>query len=418
MNRFLRVDRKSWEAILLAGVADQRNRLASPILHTQGQAMDTPITVAGNRLTLLTEGPARLDALVALIDGATTSLRLLYYIFEADGAGQRVHNALVAAAGRGVRVSLIVDGFGSEGAAEAQFFEPLKQAGIDVCSFHPRWGRRYLLRNHQKLALADEARALIGGFNIADDYFAGHGETAWRDLGLLIEGEAATRLTGYFDALKRWIQSPKPSMRALRRRLREWSNPSGPMRWLLGGPARRLSPWARAVRNDMAKAQRLSLIAAYFAPNPAMLRRIDRVGKRGSARIVTAGKTDNPATIGAARWTYAGLLRKGVRIFEYTPARLHTKLIVVDDAVYIGSANFDMRSLFLNLEIMLRIEDPAFAALVERYVEGEIADSAEMALADFTDWARWPSKLRWALCYFVVAVLDYNVTRRLNIDVD
>lgn len=380
--------------------------------------MDTPITVAGNRLTLLTKGPARLDALVALIESARTSLRLLYYIYEADGAGQRVHGALIAAAARGVRVALIVDGFGSESAEQARFFEPLKQAGIDVSAFHPRWGRRYLLRNHQKLALADEAHALIGGFNIADDYFAGEGETAWRDLGLLIEGEAATRLTGYFDALQRWVKSPKASMRALRRRLREWSNPAGPMRWLLGGPARRLSPWARAVRDDMARAKRLSLIAAYFAPNPQMLRRLDRVGKRGSARIVTASKTDNPATIGAARWTYAGLLRKGVRIFEYAPSRLHTKLIVIDDAVYIGSANFDMRSLFLNLEIMLRIDDAAFAAHVERYVDGEVAHSTEMALADFTDWSRWPSKLRWALCYFVVAVLDYNVTRRLNIGVD
>ncbi|MFM9979091.1 MAG: phospholipase D-like domain-containing protein [Sphingomonadaceae bacterium] len=379
--------------------------------------MDTPITVAGNNLTLLTEGPARLDALVALIDGATTSLRLLYYVYSADGAGQRVHNALVAAAARGVQVALIVDGFGSDVAGQDDFFEILQTAGIDVSAFHPRWGRRYLLRNHQKLALADEARALVGGFNIGDDYFAEHGDTAWRDLGLLIDGDAVVQLVGYFDTLQRWIKTPRTPMRALRKSLRRWSNPEGAMRWLLGGPVRRLSPWARAVRTDLIKARRLSMIAAYFAPNPAMLRRLDRIGMRGSARIVTASKTDNLATIGAARWTYAGLLRKRVRIFEYQPLRLHTKLIVVDDAVYIGSANFDMRSLFLNLEIMLRVEDAGFAAHVERYIDGEIAQSSEMTLAEFTGWHRWPSKLRWALCYFVVAVLDYNVTRRLNIGV-
>ncbi|WP_436424588.1 phospholipase D-like domain-containing protein, partial [Enterococcus faecium] len=76
-----------------------------------------------------------------------------------------------------------------------------------------------------------------------------------------------------------------------------------------------------------------------------------------------------------ARFTYAGLLRKHVEIYEYQPTKLHTKLYVIDDAVYVGSANFDMRSLFINLELMLRIEDAAFADHVRGYVEGEIARS-------------------------------------------
>ena len=156
------------------------------------------------------------------------------------------------------------------------------------------------------------------------------------------------------------------------------------------------------------------MIAAYFAPNPAMLSRLDAIGQRGSARVVTASKTDNMATIGAARFTYPGLLRKGVHIFEYEPSRLHTKLILIDDLVYIGSANFDMRSMFLNLEIMLRIDDSAFAAHVRAYIDGEIADSQEQILRDYTGWRTWTAKARRALCYFVVAVIDYNVARRLN----
>jgi cardiolipin synthase A/B len=359
--------------------------------------------VDGNRLSLLTHGPERLDVLVALIDGAQASLKLLYYIYANDAAGHRIHGALLRAATRGVSVALIVDGFGSESDSHDIFFKPLKAAAIDVCAFHPRWGRRYLLRNHQKMAIADDARAIIGGFNVAADYFAGSGETAWRDLGLMIEGEAATRLSGYFDALQR-----------LRKALRDWSNPAGRTRWLLGGPVRRLSPWARSVRNDMQTAQSLSMIAAYFAPNPAMLRRLDKIGQRGTARIVTASKTDNMATIGAARFTYPGLLRKGVRIFEYAPSRLHTKLILIDNLVYIGSANFDMRSLFLNLEVMLRVDDSAFAAHIRAYIDGEIADSLEQNLADYTGWRTWTAKLRRTLSYFVVAVMDYNVARRLN----
>lgn len=370
--------------------------------------------VDGNRLSLLTDGPERLDALVALIDGATSSLKLLYYIYADDAAGERVHAALLAAAARGVSVALIVDGFGSDSDSDDRFFGPLKAAEIDVCAFHPRWGRRYLLRNHQKMAIADNACAIIGGFNVAADYFAASGETAWRDLGLMVEGEAATRLSGYFDALQRWTKRPRAKMRDLRKALRDWSNPAGKMRWLLGGPVRRLSPWARSVRDDMTTAKTLSMIAAYFAPNPAMLRRLDRIGQRGEARIVTAAKTDNMATIGAARFTYPGLLRKGVRIFEYAPSRLHTKLILIDDLVYIGSANFDMRSLYLNLEVMLRVDDAAFAAHVRDYIDGEISASAEQHLPDYTGWRTWTAKLRRALSYFVVAVMDYNVARRLN----
>ena len=370
--------------------------------------------VDGNHLSLLTDGPERLDALVALIDGAQTSLKLLYYIYADDAAGQRVHNALLSAAARHVTVALIVDGFGSDSSTHDAFFMPLTAAGIDVCAFHPRWGRRYLLRNHQKMALADDARAIVGGFNVAVDYFASAGEKAWRDLGLMVEGEAAKRLSGYFDTLQRWTKRPKAKMRDLRKALRDWSNPAGNTRWLLGGPVRRLSPWARSVRDDMMTAKSLSMIAAYFAPNPAMLRRLDRIGQRGEARIVTASKTDNMATIGAARFTYPGLLRKGVRIFEYAPSRLHTKLILIDDLVYIGSANFDMRSLFLNLEVMLRVDNAAFAAHVRAYIDGEIGASVEQYLPDYTGWRTWTAKLRRALSYFVVAIMDYNVARRLN----
>jgi cardiolipin synthase A/B len=370
--------------------------------------------VDGNRLSLLTDGPERLNALVELIDGAQTSLKLLYYMYAEDDAGKRVHVALLAAAARGVKVALIVDGFGSETDAHEDFFKPLKAAGVDVCAFHPRWGRRYLLRNHQKMALADDFRAIVGGFNVAADYFSTEPGTAWRDLGLMVDGEAATRLSGYFDALQRWTKQPKSKMRDLRTALRRWSNPKGNVRWLLGGPARKLSPWARSVRDDMKSAKNLSMIAAYFAPNPAMLKRLDTIGQNGEARVITASKSDNTSTISAARFTYPGLLRKGVRVFEYEPSKLHTKLILIDDLVYIGSANFDMRSLFLNLEIMLRIDDPGFAEHVRAYIDGEIADSEEQRLGDYTGWRTWTAKIRRALSYFVVAVMDYNVARRLN----
>ncbi|MDQ2877584.1 MAG: phosphatidylserine/phosphatidylglycerophosphate/cardiolipin synthase family protein [Pseudomonadota bacterium] len=381
--------------------------------------MDTPpdqpsFTVDGNMLTMLDTGPRRLAALLALIAEAKQSLRMIYYIYVDDEAGAKVRQALIEAANRGVTVSLIVDGMGSELATQHGFFDPLRDAGAQVCRFSPRWGRRYLLRNHQKLALADEARAIIGGFNVQDSYFGTPADQAWRDLGLLVEGPAAQHITGYFDALSAWARQAHPPMRTLRRALSRWSEPKGKARWLLGGPTRRLSPWARAVKRDMEQADRVDLIAGYFAPNPGMLRRLDRIGLRGTARIVLPSKNDHPGAILASRFTYAGLLRKRVEIYEYLPTKLHTKLFVIGDVVYIGSANYDIRSLFLNLEMMLRIEDTAFAAHARRYIEGEIAQSERITAALYKARTGWWTRTRQAAAFFLLTVLDLNLTRGLN----
>jgi cardiolipin synthase len=382
-----------------------------------------PFDVAGNRLTLLTRGPERLDALVDLIEGAQRTLRILYYIYADDHSGKRVNEALIAAAGRGVDVSLIVDGFGSDDAADRRFFDPLEAAGISVCRFVPRLGRRYLLRNHQKLALADaedgSPRIIVGGFNIEDDYFGTVGDQAWRDLGLLVEGPAAGRIAGYFDALHDWVQQPKGKLRHLNRALSQWSERDGEVRWLIGGPTRRLSPWARAVRTDMRRAERIDIIAAYFTPSPSMLRQIDRAGRQGrTVRVVTARKSDNNATIAAARFTYRGLLKRGIRVFEYLPTKLHTKLYAVDHAVHIGSANFDMRSLFINLELMLRIDDAAFARHVRDYIDGEIDQSEEITMERYMAATGLWQRAKQFVAYLLVGVADPVVSRTLNFGID
>ena len=372
--------------------------------------------VAGNRLTLLADGPERLDALIGLIDGARESLRLLYYIWCEDEAGTRVRDALVRAAERGVDVALLVDGFGASDVKEG-FFAPLAEAGARFCRFVPRYGRRYLLRNHQKLALADGSKVIIGGFNISDDYFGTIAEGAWRDLGLQVEGESVQCLVGYFEALFAWALKPEARIRDLRRLLNQNSVTEGKLHWLFGGPTRRLSPWARAVRRDLKRARRLDIIAAYFAPGPVLMRRAGNVARRrrgGQVRVITPSKTDHQSTVGAARHTYWALLRRGARIFEYVATKLHTKLFVLDDVAYVGSANFDMRSLFLNLELMLRVDDKAFAEAMRAYVEGEIANSTEITLEAHRKQRTLLNRIKWGIAYFLVAIADYRIAHRLN----
>lgn len=373
------------------------------------------VTVANNRLTLLTDGPERLTALIGLIDGAETSLRLLYYIYRGDASGDLVRAAIDRALDRGVKVALLIDGFGY--AAPEHYFIDLVAKGMRFCRFHPAFGRRYLIRNHQKLAMADDRRVLIGGFNIEDSYFGTRESGAWRDLGLMVEGEATARLAPYFDQLMDWAMTKRGKIRTLNRIVHLHSETRGTLQWTFGGPTRGLSPWAAATCRDLLAARDVEMIAAYFSPTWAMLRRIARVGDTGRARIITAAKSDNNATISAARHTYNRLLRRGVEVYEYAPTKLHSKLVILDNVVHIGSSNFDIRSLYLNLEMMLRVDDPAFAAMMRAYFEQECVNSTPITRAVHKARSTVFNRVRWAASFFLVTSADYSVTRRLNLGV-
>jgi cardiolipin synthase len=172
--------------------------------------------------------------------------------------------------------------------------------------------------------------------------------------------------------------------------------------------------WWRTIGRDIRRGRSLDMIMAYFSPPGAMVRRIGRLSSRGRARIITAAKSDNNATIAAARHSYSRLLRRHVDMYEYQAAKLHTKLAIVDDTVHIGSSNFDFRSLYINCEIMLRIKDAAFADAMRKYVEREIADSKWISPALHKKRANLWRRIKWAVSAFLVSSMDYTVTRRLN----
>src|SRR5437763_8396472 len=384
----------------------------------QPPLMSQPISaeIAGNRLELIESGDARLKLLLELIGGARHSIKMLMYMFNADRVGEQVRDALVEAADRGVAVQLLIDGFGS--GAGPDFFAALDRVGGDECIFNPSYGRRYLLRNHQKLVVIDGQTVIIGGANIDDTYMSDVGPEHWRDLWLRLDGPEAAMPGRYFDTLFRWVTRRRPSLNYARRRLAEFSEWRGPLQWKFSGPLSLRNSWWRSIGQDIRRGHRLDMIFAYFAPPGAMLRRIGRLGRRGRVRIITAAKSDNNATIAASRHSYSRLLRRHVEMYEYQPAKLHTKLAVVDDVVHIGSSNFDYRSLYINMEVMLRIEDARFAAAMRAYFERELADSkwitAELHRRRSSLWRR----IKWALSHFLVNVMDYTVTRRLNFRVE
>jgi cardiolipin synthase A/B len=369
-------------------------------------------TVDGNRLETLETGEDRMAAILDLINGAKDSLRLIFYIFAADDSGHKVRNALVAAARRNVQVRLLLDGYGSS-AAGPGFFQPIQDEGGDFCLFEPSYGRRYLIRNHQKLVIADERQAIIGGANIEDSYLDDSDPKCWRDLMLRIEGPAAVPVSRYFDSVYLWTTTKGAKLRTLRRMVVRHSQSEGALQWKFSGPLTRKNSWAVLAR-ELTSAKRLDLIEAYFAPPWGLLRRLGRAAQRGQVRVITAARSDNNATIAAARHTYSRLLRRGVKMYEYQRRKLHTKLGIVDDVVHAGSGNLDFRSLYINLEIMLRIEHAGFAADMRRYFERELGDSEPITPGLHKRRATLWRRFKWTVSYWLVTSMDYTVTRRLN----
>ncbi len=378
-----------------------------------------PITaeVDGHRLDVAIGGAERLALLLDLISKAETSLQLFFYIFENGRVARLVLEALIDARRRNVTVCLLIDGFGSAHQGDVVFAE-LRAAGATFARFNPNWGRRYLLRNHQKMVVADRKRALIGGSNVADKYFADSPDgSSWHDIFLVIEGPAANRLAAYHDQLHHWMIADRARLRELTRLLASASDSSGPLRWLFNGPFNRLSPLTRQIKHDIDSAQQLEMIQAYFAPNWGMLRRLGRIaGARGGVfRLITAARSDNRTTIAAARHCYRRLLRRGTEIHEYLPQSLHMKLIVADDAVYIGSANFDMRSLFINSEIMLRVEDSRFAGKIRALIAAHLPHCDAITRDVHRARSSPLTRLSWLIGYFIVSSVDFTVTRRFNL---
>src|SRR5689334_18512920 len=208
--------------------------------------------IAGNRLQLIESGVERFEMLLTLIGCARTSIRMLMYMFNPDKDGDAVRNALTEAAQRGVRVKLLIDGFGS--AATPKFFTDLGEAGGEHCVFNPSWGRRYLLRNHQKLIVIDDETVLIGGANIDATYLEDRGAKHWRDLWLRLDGPEAVLPARYFDSLFRWSKRPNAKLRSLKRMCAEYSEWRGPLQWKFSGPLSMRNRWWRSIRRDMKKA--------------------------------------------------------------------------------------------------------------------------------------------------------------------
>ena len=374
----------------------------------------THFHIAGHDLHVVHSPQDRLGAVLGLIARAKKSIQMFFYMFGDDATGREVRDALVTAANNGVDVQLIIDSFGS-GNVSDRFFDALVEAGGCYHCFSTRKGLGYIIRNHQKILIADSAHALVGGFNITDDYFGRAGDNSWEDLGIIVSGPQAQKLSDYFEDLARASNNGKVRYRSIRNIIHQWRPGIGQVQWLLGGPTNRISPWAITFKRSLEAGKRFDIVSAYFSPSQTILRRLAKAAKHNKgSRLVVAGKTDNNATIAAARLLYRYLMRRKTRIFEFQSRPLHMKLMVIDDTVYIGSANLDVRSMFINLEIMVRVKDARLALHMRKLIDEMVKQSEEQTRILLKARDSYWSRFKAALAYFLVNSVDYTIGRRIT----
>lgn len=371
------------------------------------QAAD-PGFVGGNEVELLRGGDQLFPRMHAAIHGASREVWLATYIFHHDATSLALADALIAADQRGVRVRLVVDGFGSN-ASIRTLRERFAGSGVALAVFRPmdRWWRWFqpgqLRRLHQKLCVVDGEQAFVGGINVIDDRLDMHHgvtELPRLDFAVQVSGGLVDLVAQSVRSIwsRAWLgrefDDALIDYVPLRRRFGLWVTQlwRGPQR--LGEPVSHLQPVRAAfVLRDNLRRRRtiehayadaitdaresVDVVCPYFYPGQRIRHALRRAADRGvRVRLLLQGKLDYRIAGWAAEALYADLLGHGVEIYEYTPAFLHAKVAVVDGQwATVGSSNIDPLSLLVNLEANVVVQDAGFAVQLASEIEAAIAVS-------------------------------------------
>lgn len=349
----------------------------------------------GNRLDLFDQHTRFIDALVADIDASTQSVRLLYYIYWADATGQRVGEALLRAASRGVDCKVLADAAGSQSLFE-QYADALRGGGVDVRAMLPvRWLRmlrvRADLRNHRKLALIDDAVAWTGSHNVCDPDYGGSRYGPWIDLSARIVGPSVLQMARVFA--EDWFAESGENQELSRIDALAAAAPPPPQRQAViqiirSGPAGltdNLEPLLVGAMHEAEK--RIVITAPYLVPTASLILELRVAVLRGvQVDVIVPDRSNHPIVHAAGRACFEELLEAGVRVHLHSPGLLHSKTMLVDDSfALVGTANFDVRSLSLNFELNTLIFDRATVEELSRIHAGYLASSRQLVSEE---WSR------------------------------
>jgi cardiolipin synthase len=351
----------------------------------------------GHRVHWLFGGDMAYPAMLDAIASARIEILVETYIWASDANGRRFVDAVCIKAHEGIRVRCVIDGAGSWG-FDSGLIERMRGAGVQLAVFHPvgpwrrRWG--WQVRDHRKLLVVDGRVAFCGGMNLGDDYApAKWGGRNWNDVQVQVEGPAVHDLRRLFEQSFRYAQPETFEAHAVQARL----PPLQPMP--VHGSATRVQALAvgrflhrRTIHHHLLHAmgaarERIFIEAAYFVPDRPLRSALKRAARRGvDVRVITPRHSDVPFLGDASRYTWASLLRGGVRLFEWLPGMLHAKTVSIDGAwCAVGSYNLDSRSLNYNWEVTVEVLDPA---LVEELDEKFRDDLDRCDPVEMDSWRR------------------------------
>lgn len=329
-----------------------------------------------NKVKFIRGGAPYFSQMLKMIDSAKHSIHLQTYIFDDDDTGKLIGEALKNAAGRGVNVYVLPDGYASNVISKS-FINELKAAGVHFRFFEPVIRSKYFYfgrRLHHKIILTDAQYAMVGGINITERYNDRPGYKAWLDFAVFVEGEIAKELCVL--CWKTWKGFPaktgstpcegQPLPAAL------LSDASTMVRMRINDWVRNKKQISRSYSEMLQNAQsHVVILCSYFLPGKTFRKNLMRAAKRGvHIKIILAGLSDIKTAKYAERYIYDWLLRNNVEIYEYQGNVLHGKVAVCDTTwLTIGSYNINNISAHASIELNLDIRDAGFSAEVEAVFE-------------------------------------------------
>jgi len=345
--------------------------------------------VGGNRVEILLNGAEIFPAKLALIRGARRTINYAQYVFEDGQPAEDVAAALAERCRAGIKVNVLLDAVGTL-AMPSALREEMSSAGCRVESYRPLSPftiERVNYRNHRRILVVDGLVGVSGGSGTSGKWSGdGRQEGHWRDTDVLVEGPVIEQLQGAFA--ENWLEATGVAI-------------GGPEYF----PRRRLDSKglvdAQVVRSSPAGGSTamytmflLALASArhsihitnpYFVPDEKMINTLLAAANRGvEVVLLIPGAIDHNLVRQASRSEFGRLLENGVQIYEYRPALLHAKTMIVDGIwSTVGSTNLDYRSFSLNEELNVAIYDVGTAQRLERIFADDLANSRRVM---YKDW--------------------------------
>lgn len=346
----------------------------------------------GNTITVLHNGDEIFPAMLEAIRSAEHSVDLMTFVYWKGWPAREFAAALCERAEAGLRVRVLIDAVGGF-RIERGLVDSMEEAGVDVHWFRKPWLKSPFKQNHRghrKVCIVDESTAFTGGVGIAEEWDGdARDETEWRDTHFRVEGPAVDGLAAAF--VQDWAESGRP-LYDERDRFPVQPQPGDAAVQVVRGSASIGWDDIHTVWYVLIRSARhtICLQSAYFAPDDAVVQGLKRAVERGvEVDVLIPGphRDKRVAQLGSES-TYSDLVAGGVRIWNFQPSMLHTKIMVVDGAAaLIGSTNVNRRSLDHDEEVALVVMEPDTVSTLERHFHEDLERSRRI---DLHRWEQRP----------------------------